>query len=70
MGSFKQYFILQHLKGDEQKNAINTLHNQGFQEYYFTMNNFEDTESIKLTEELLKSAEETNLKMIIILFPP
>ena len=63
-------FILQHLKGDEQKNAINTLHNQGFQEYYFTMNNFEDTESIKLTEELLKSAEETNLKMIIILLPP
>ena len=62
--------ILQHLKRNEQKNAINTLHNQGFQEYYFTMNNFEDTESIKLTEELLKSAEETNLKMIIILLPP
>ena len=63
-------FILQHLKGEEQKNAIKTLLNQGFHEYYFAMNNFEDTESTKLTEELLKSAEETNLKIIIILRPP
>lgn len=62
--------ILQHLKGEEQKNAIKTLLNQGFQEYYFAMNNFEDTESTKLTEELLKPAEETNLKIIIILRPP
>jgi hypothetical protein len=62
--------ILLHLKGEEQKNAIKTLLNQGFHEYYFAMNNFEDTESTKLTEELLKSAEETNLKMIIILRPP
>ncbi|HEX2408869.1 MAG TPA: hypothetical protein VHJ38_16835 [Nitrososphaeraceae archaeon] len=62
--------ILQHLKGEEQKNAIHTLLNQGFHEYYFAMNNFEDIESTKLTEELLKSAEETNLKIIIILRPP
>ena len=62
--------ILQHLKAEEQKNAIKTLLNQGFHEYYFAMNNFEDTESTKLTEELLKSAEETNLKIIIILRPP
>ena len=62
--------ILQHLKGEEQKNAIHTLLNQGFHEYYFPMNNFEDTESIKTTEELLKSAEKTNLKIIIILLPP
>ena len=62
--------ILQHLKGEEQKNAIKTLLNQGFHEYYFAMNNFEDTESTKLTDELLKSAEETNLKIIIILLPP
>ena len=62
--------ILQHLKGEEQKNAIKTLLNQGFHEYYFAMNNFEDIESTKLTEELLKSAEETNLKIIIILRPP
>ena len=62
--------ILQHLKAEEQKNAIKTLLNQGFHEYYFAMNNFEDTESTKLTEELLKSAEQTNLKIIIILRPP
>jgi len=62
--------ILQHLKGEEQKNAIHTLLNQGFHEYYFAMNNFEDIESTKLTEELLKSAEETNLKIIIIRRPP
>lgn len=62
--------ILQQLKGEEQKNAIKTLLNQGFQEYYFAMNNFEDPESTKLTEELLKSAEQTNLKIIIILRPP
>src|SRR5687767_14074440 len=62
--------ILQHMKGEEQKNAIKTLLNQGFHEYYFAVNNFEDTESTKLTEELLKSAEETNLKIIIILRPP
>ena len=62
--------ILQHLKGEEQKNAIHTLLNQGFHEYYFAMNNFEDIESTKLTEELLKYADETNLKIIIILRPP
>ena len=62
--------ILQQLKGEVQKNAIKTLQNQGFHEYYFAMNNFEDTESTKLTEELLKSTEETNLKIIIILRPP
>ena len=62
--------ILQQLKSAEQKNAIKTLLNQGFHEYYFAINNFEDNESTKLTEELLKSAEQTNLKMIIILRPP
>ena len=30
-------FILQHLKGEEQKNAIKTLLNQGFHEYYFAV---------------------------------
>ncbi len=62
--------VLQHLKGEEQTNAIYSLLNQGFHEYYFSMNNFEDHEYAKLTEELLKSAQETNLKIIIILRPP
>jgi hypothetical protein len=61
--------ILLHLKGEEQKNAIHTLLNQGFHEYYFAMNNFEGIES-KITKELLKAAENTNLKIIIILRPP
>ncbi|HEX5186823.1 MAG TPA: hypothetical protein VFV86_08030 [Nitrososphaeraceae archaeon] len=34
---------------------------QGFHEYYFAMTNFEDTEYSKLTEELLKAAEQTDL---------
>jgi hypothetical protein len=62
--------ILQHLKAEEQKNAIKTLLDQGFHEYYFAMNNFKDPKYIKLTEDLLQSAEQTNLKIIIILRPP
>jgi hypothetical protein len=61
---------LQHLKGEDKKNAIYNLLNRGFHEYYFSINNFEDAESIKATEELLKAAEQTNLKIIIILLPP
>ena len=61
---------LQYLEGEDQKNAIYNLLNRGFHEYYFSMNNFKDTESTKLTEELLKAAEQTNLKIIIILLPP
>lgn len=62
--------ILQHLKAEEQKNAIKALLNQGFHEYYFAMNNFTDPKYTKLTEDLLQSAEQTNLKIIIILRPP
>jgi hypothetical protein len=62
--------ILQHLKGEVQKNAIHTLLNQGFHEYYFSMHNFEDSKYTKIIEGLLKTAEQTNLKIIIILLPP
>lgn len=62
--------ILEHLKEKEQKNAIDIILNQGFSEYYFAMNNFEDPASVKITEELLKSTDKTNLKIIIILRPP
>ncbi|HSF49648.1 MAG TPA: hypothetical protein VLA74_02715 [Nitrososphaeraceae archaeon] len=62
--------LLQNLKGEEQKKGIQSLLNQGFHEYYFSINNFEDIDSIKSTEELLKSAEKTSLKIIIILLPP
>lgn len=63
-------FFLQRLKGEEQKNAINMLLNRGFREYYFVMNNFEDPKSVNVTEQLLKSADTTELKIIIILLPP
>lgn len=63
-------FALQHLEGEDQKEAIDTLLNKGYQEYYYVMNNFEDPKSVKLTESLLKTADKTNLKIIIILLPP
>ena len=34
------------------------------------MHNFEDSNYTKITEGLLKTAEQTNLKIIIILLPP
>jgi hypothetical protein len=63
-------FALQYLEGEKQKRAIDTLLSKGYQEYYFVMNNFEDPTSLKLTESLLKTADKTNLKIIIILLPP
>lgn len=63
-------FALQHLEGEDQKEAIDTLLNKGYQEYYYVMNNFEDPKSLKLTESLLKTANKTKLKIIIILLPP
>lgn len=61
---------IQYLKGEEQKNSIDTLLTRGFDEYYFSMNNFDDSQSTKLLEELLKAVKKTNLKIIIILRPP
>lgn len=34
------------------------------------MNNFEDPKSLKMTDDLLETANKTNLKIIIILLPP
>ena len=63
-------FALQHLKGEEQEKAIDTLLKRGYQEYYYVMNNFEDPKSVKMTEDLLEAANKTNLRIIIILLPP
>jgi len=63
-------FALQHLKGEEQEKAVDTLLKRGHQEYYYVMNNFEDPKSVKMTEDLLETANKTNLKIIIILLPP
>jgi hypothetical protein len=63
-------FALQHLKGEEQEKAMDTLLKKGYREYYYVMNNFEDPKSLKMTEDLLETANKTNLKIIIILLPP
>jgi hypothetical protein len=65
--SLNHSLILQNLKGEEQKTAINSLLMQGFHDYYFAMNNFENTKYSKLTEELL--CRETGLKIIFLLRP-
>lgn len=50
--------------------ATLTLLGQGFNEYYFVMRNFNNKSEAKATEQLLKAADKTDLKIIIILLPP
>jgi hypothetical protein len=54
----------------EQKNAINAILNQGYNEYYFPMVDFKSKAARSMTENLLQSANGTKLKIIIILLPP
>ena len=63
-------YVLQHLRGEEQEKSIDSLINKGYREYYYVMNNFEDPRYLKMTENLLETANKTNLKIIIILLPP
>ena len=63
-------FALQHLKRAEQEKAMEILLKKGYEEYYYVMNNFEDPKSLKITDDLLDTANKTNLKIIIILLPP
>src|SRR5919109_1444071 len=58
------------LQGIKQKKAIKTLLEQGFSEYYFVMNDFNDSKEKRAIEKLLKSADKTDLKILIILLPP
>jgi len=60
---------LERMHGDRQVNAINSILSQGFNEYYFVMRNFNNTTETNSTEALLKLADTTNLKIIIILLP-
>jgi hypothetical protein len=55
---------------NKQKKAIKTILEQGFSEYYFVMNNFNDSKEKRATEKLLESADKTDLKILIILLPP
>ena len=61
---------LESIKKTEQKAAIETLLNQGYSEYYFPITDF-SSESTRLTvENLLSTADYTDLKIIMILLPP
>ena len=54
----------------EQKNAINAILNQGYNEYYFPMIDFKSKAARSMAENLLQSVNRTKLKIIIILLPP
>jgi hypothetical protein len=61
---------LEDLNGTNQRVAIVGFLEQGFTEYYFVMDNFEDPKELQSTERLLDAADNTGLKVVIILLPP
>jgi hypothetical protein len=61
---------LEDMDGIDQIQAISEFLEQGFNEYYFVMDNFWDDEQIEPTERLLDAADSTHLKIIIIILPP
>ena len=61
---------LEDMNGVDQTLAILDFLEQGFREYYFVMDNFEDPEELQSTERLLDVADNTELKIVIILLPP
>ena len=63
-------FRLEDMDGSTQRLAILEFLEQGFNEYYFVMDNFRDPEEVKSTEKLLDAADNTELKIVIILLPP
>jgi hypothetical protein len=71
VGAWDPYQMpLEELQGIKQKKAIKTLLEQGFSEYYFVMNDFNDSKEKRAIEKLLKSTDKTDLKILIILLPP
>ena len=63
---------LEHPNQIDQSKAISRIVSRGFDEYYFLMSDFENPKLVNSTESLLRSAEELNqnLKLIVILLPP
>jgi hypothetical protein len=61
---------LEDMDGGDQRLAILEFLEEGFNEYYFVMDNFRDPEEVKSTERLLDAADNTELKIVIILLPP
>ncbi len=61
---------LEDMEVSDQRHAILEFLEQGFNEYYFVMDNFHDPEEVQSTERLLNVADNTELKIVIILLPP
>jgi hypothetical protein len=61
---------LEEMEGTDQTLTILEFLQQGFDEYYFVMDNFWDVGEIESTERLLNAADNTGLKIVIILLPP
>jgi hypothetical protein len=61
---------LEEMEGTGQTVAILEFLQEGFDEYYFVMDNFWDAKEIESTERLLDAADNTGLKIVIILLPP
>ncbi len=71
IGAWDPYQMpLEELQGRKQEKAIKSLLEQGFSEYYFVMNDFNDSKAKIAIEKLLKSSDKTDLKILIILLPP
>jgi hypothetical protein len=62
-------FHLEDLDASRQIMGIRSLLAQGFDEYYFVMRDFTNITELEATEKLLKSADKTTLKIIIIILP-
>lgn len=63
-------FHLEDMNSTAQLPAIQEFLRQGFNEYFFVMDNFNDAKEAGSTERLLDVADSTELKINIILLPP
>ena len=61
---------LEEMGGTDQTLSILEFLQRGFDEYYFVMDNFWDAGETESTERLLNAADNTGLKIVIILLPP
>ena len=55
---------------DERKSAIGSLLEQGYNEYYFLISNYQSKDEQSKVEDLLNASDNSPLKMIAILLPP
>ena len=55
---------------DEKKSAISSLLQQGYNEYYFLISNYQSKDEQSKVEDLLNASDNSTLRMIAILLPP